>query len=71
MNEVTAPYITLGDFLRREGLADNGGHAKAMIQAGHVSVNGEVEKRRGKKLVEGDRVSIDGTDEVTVSNLRR
>lgn len=70
-DEIDAPYITLGDFLRREGLADNGGHAKAMIQAGHVSVNGEVEKRRGKKLREGDTVAIDGTDEHTVANLRR
>ena len=71
MTEVTEPYITLGDFLRREGLADNGGHAKALVQNGHVSVNGDVEKRRGKKLVEGDRVALDGGDEVTVANLRR
>ena len=70
-DEVTVPYIRLGDFLRREGLADNGGHAKALVQEGHVSVNGETEKRRGKKLVEGDRVAVDGTDERTVTNLRR
>lgn len=69
-DEVTVPYITLGDFLRREGLADNGGHAKALIQSGHVTVNGDVEKRRGKKLVEGDVVAIDGADEKSVTNLR-
>lgn len=69
-DEVTQPYITLGDFLRREGLADNGGHAKAMIQEGHVTVNGEVEKRRGKKLIAGDRVAVDGEAEHTVANLR-
>lgn len=69
-DEVTVPYITLGDFLRREGLADNGGHAKALIQEGHVTVNGEVEKRRGKKLVAGDQVAVDGESTHVVANLR-
>lgn len=69
-DEVTVPYITLGDFLRREGLADNGGHAKALIQEGHVTVNGEVEKRRGKKLVVGDKVAVDGESTHVVANLR-
>jgi ribosome-associated protein len=71
MDETPTPYITLGDFLRVQGLADNGGHAKSMIQSGHVTVNGETEKRRGKKLREGDRVAVDGGDEHVVANLRR
>jgi ribosome-associated protein len=71
MTTPEAPYITLGDFLRVRGLADNGGHAKSLIQNGHVTVNGEVDKRRGKKLREGDRVSIDGGEEHVVSDLRR
>ncbi len=32
-----------------------------LIQDGQVKVNGVVETRRGKKLVEGDRVSAMGT----------
>ena len=71
MTENDPPYITLGDYLRVQGLADNGGHAKSLIQNGHVSVNGETEKRRGKKLREGDRVALDGGEEHVVSNLRR
>lgn len=69
-DEVTVPYITLGDFLRREGLADNGGHAKSLIQEGHVTVNGEIEKRRGKKLIAGDKVAVDGESTHVVANLR-
>lgn len=71
MTEQDTPYITLGDFLRVRGLADNGGHAKALIQNGHVSVNGEVDKRRGRKLRQGDRVSLDGGEEHVVSDLRK
>ncbi len=39
-----------------------GGQAKMMIQGGEVLVNGEVEVRRGKKLVTGDRVTVDNLD---------
>ena len=34
--------------------------AKLVIQDGLVTVNGEVETRRGKKLVDGDVVSFEG-----------
>ena len=51
--------IRLDNFLKREGIAQTGGHAKRMIQAGEVSVNGEVETRRRRQLVAGDRVELD------------
>ena len=50
--------ITLNDALKLSGLAETGGHAKVMIQAGEVLVNGEVETRRKRKLREGDVVSV-------------
>ena len=50
--------ITLGDALKLSGLAETGGHAKVMIQAGEVLVNGEVETRRKRKLKEGDVVRV-------------
>ena len=50
--------ITLNDALKLSGLAETGGHAKVMIQAGEVLVNGEVETRRKRKLKEGDVVSV-------------
>jgi ribosome-associated protein len=53
-------YIKLDQFLKQMQAVSTGGQAKLMIQDGEVSVNGEVETRRGRKLVTGDRVSLDG-----------
>ena len=50
--------ITLNDVLKLSGLADTGGQAKMLIQAGQVLVNGEVETRRKRKLKEGDVVRV-------------
>ncbi|MEL6895030.1 MAG: RNA-binding S4 domain-containing protein [Planctomycetota bacterium] len=48
----------LDDLLKRAGLAQTGGHAKLMIQAGEVKVNGEVETRRRRQLCAGDHVTL-------------
>ncbi|MEW8979706.1 MAG: S4 domain-containing protein YaaA [Symbiobacterium sp.] len=53
-------YITLDAFLKWAGVAETGGHAKQIIATGAVSVNGEPEQRRGRKLRPGDRVSLPG-----------
>ena len=58
-------YIKLGQALKLAGLVDSGLKAKEVIQAGKVLVNGEVDLRRGKKLVPGDTFSYQGK-EVTV-----
>jgi ribosome-associated protein len=71
MQKPEEPYITLGDFMRVEGLAENGGHAKALIQGGRVKVNGEIDTRRGRKLRQGDRVQLDEEEEKLVGELRR
>lgn len=52
--------IRLGQFLKFAGLIDSGGDAKEAIIDGYVQVNGEVERRRGRQLVDGDRVTFDG-----------
>lgn len=52
--------ICLDQFLKLNSIADTGGHAKLMIQNGEVSVNGEIETRRRRKLVVGDIVEVDG-----------
>lgn len=49
-------YIKLGQALKAANLVESGADAKAVIQEGLVMVNGEVDTRRGKKLVEGDIV---------------
>ncbi|WP_326543937.1 RNA-binding S4 domain-containing protein [Pseudorhodoferax sp.] len=58
-------HITLDALLKAQGLADSGGHAKQLIAAGAVRVNGEVETRRGRKMRAGDRVTL-GDDEVVL-----
>ena len=50
--------ITLGQALKASNLVGSGGEAKVLIQAGEVLVNGQVETRRGRKLVAGDVVEV-------------
>ena len=57
--------IKLDQFLKWVGVAPTGGQAKLMILDGNVLVNGEIETRRGRKLVTGDRVTV-GNETFTV-----
>ncbi|SFB73413.1 ribosome-associated protein [Nocardioides terrae] len=50
--------IRLGQFLKLAGLVEHGGEAKEVIAAGAVSVNGEVDTRRGRQLHVGDVVRL-------------
>jgi ribosome-associated protein len=50
--------ITLGQLLKLAGLIDSGAEAKAFLRTDQVSVNGEPEARRGKKLTVGDVVRV-------------
>lgn len=52
--------LRLDQFLKRNSIAETGGQAKVMIQAGEVKVNGIVETRRRKKLAAGDLVEVGG-----------
>ncbi|MFX1760162.1 MULTISPECIES: RNA-binding S4 domain-containing protein [Rhodococcus] len=52
--------IRLGQFLKLASLIDSGAEAKEVIADGLVSVNGEVEERRGRQLKVGDVVEIAG-----------
>ena len=55
-------FIRLGQVLKATGMAESGAEAKEVIQEGTVSVNGEIETRRGRKLHRGDIVSYDGKE---------
>lgn len=48
--------IRLGQFLKLAGLIDSGADAKSVIADGLVTVNGDVETRRGRQLHHGDVV---------------
>ena len=56
------PYITLAQRLKKLSLAGSGGEAKAMVRAGGIRVNGADEARPGRKLHQGDKVTISGHD---------
>ena len=58
--------ITLGQMLKFSGAADSGGLAKSWVDDGAVRVNGEVERRRGRQLHQGDVVEIAGTRLIVV-----
>ena len=55
-------FIKLGQAMKLAGLADSGVEAKLLIQDGQVSVNGNVEYQRGKKLQNGDIFAYDGSE---------
>lgn len=52
--------IRLGQFLKFAGLFDSGGEGKEAIADGLVTVNGEVDRRRGRQLHVGDVVGFEG-----------
>lgn len=53
-------FIRLGQAIKLAGLVDEGFEAKAVIRDGQVTVNGEVDTRRGRKLYPGDTFSYQG-----------
>ena len=50
--------VELFKILKFEGLASTGGEAKLMISDGLVSVNGDVETRKRKKMFAGDVIDF-------------
>jgi len=58
--EIYREPVELYKLLKFEGLASSGGEAKTFISEGQVSVNGEVETRKRKKIVAGDIVEFGG-----------
>ena len=63
---ITTEFIKLQDLLKFANLVSSGGEAKERIQAGEVTVNGEVCTMRGKKIRPGDVVAFSG-QELTVA----
>jgi ribosome-associated protein len=66
--DVTGESIALGELLKLAGVVDTGGEAKNLIGTLAVSVNGEAEGRRGRKLRPGDTVEIEGGDVLRVTS---
>ena len=54
--------MKLDQFLKWSNIVSTGGEAKMLIKSGQVSVNGEIEKRRGRKLNTGDVVKFSNNE---------
>jgi len=58
--EIRDDMIRLGQLLKLAGAAEDGAHAKDLIDGDEVTVNGEVEIRRGRQVRPGDVVGVGG-----------
>jgi ribosome-associated protein len=56
--EIEGDMIRLGQLLKVSSLAESGADAKELLHASGVSVNGELEQRRGRQLRRGDVVTV-------------
>lgn len=57
--KIEGPFIELIGLLKALGIAETGGHAKAIVEEGVIYRNGEVELRKRAKLVSGDLIELD------------
>ena len=60
ITELESEFVELYKILKFEGVAQSGGAAKQAIADGLVSVNGEVETRKRKKISAGDHIQVSG-----------
>ena len=55
-------HVELNQLLKLAGVADSGGHGKAIVASGAVRVDGHVELRKTAKIRAGQVVSLDGVE---------
>ncbi len=58
--KIEGDYIELMALLKALGIAETGGHAKHIVDAGEVFRNGKIETRRRAKLVPGEIIQLQG-----------
>ena len=57
---ITTEYITLGQFLKLADIISTGGEAKMfLVSDAEILINGEEDRRRGRKLRTGDVIEVD------------
>ena len=59
MIKIDTEFITLGQLLKMTDWISSGGEAKFAVKELKITVNGEKEDRRGRKLYPGDQISIE------------
>lgn len=60
--------IRLGQLLKLAGVVDDGAVAREVIERGLVSVGGQVETRRGRKVRPGEVVVLDEAVTIRVTS---
>ena len=56
--KISTEFIKLDQFLKWLAIVDSGSEAKQVILDGMVKVNGDVEKRRGRKIYPEYKVEV-------------
>ena len=57
---ITGDHIDLNKLLKAAGIVESGGIAGELIKSGEVTVDGEVETRKRKKIFPGSQVALLG-----------
>jgi ribosome-associated protein len=57
---IKTEYIALGQFLKLADCISTGGQAKSFLEETNITVNGEAENRRGKKLYQDYIINVEG-----------
>ena len=63
--------IRLGQLLKLAGLVEDGAHARQVLEDGGVSVDDEVETRRGRQVRPGDVVTVVSEGRTIQVSVRR
>jgi ribosome-associated protein len=64
---ITGEMIRLGQLLKLAGVVDDGAHARALIEHGEVTVDGDVDRRRGRQVRPGSSVELGQTQILVTS----
>ena len=64
---ITGEMIRLGQLLKLAGVVDDGSQARTLIEDGEVSVDGEVDRRRGRQVRPGSSVELGQTQILVIS----
>ena len=58
---ITGEMIRLGQLLKLAGVVDDGAQARTLIEDGKVSVDGEIDRQRGRQVRPGSYVDLGET----------
>lgn len=68
---IKTEFIKLDQLLKYSGIAQTGSDAKLFISEGLVFVDEEVEKRRGRKIYDGMKVTVNLDEEISILVKKR